>query len=42
MKNLKLTVAKYGNQNTMRVIYVLLGLLAMMLAGGAPDAFGGG
>ncbi len=41
MKNWKLTVAKYANPTTLRVVYILLALLAMALAGGAPDAFGG-
>ncbi len=41
MKNWKLFAAKYANPTTLRVIYVLLAILAMALAGGAPDAFGG-
>jgi len=31
---------KYLNPQTVRVIYVLLSLLAMVLVGGAPDSFG--
>jgi hypothetical protein len=42
MKNWKLVAAKYANPSTMRIIYVLLAILAMALAGGAPDAYGGG
>ncbi len=42
MKNWKLVAAKYASPTTMRVIYVLLAILAMALAGGAPDAYGGG
>lgn len=41
MKNWKLAAGKLANPTTMRVIYVLLAILAMALAGGAPDAFGG-
>ena len=41
MKNWKLTIAQYANPTTLRVIYVLLALLAMALAGGAPDSLGG-
>lgn len=38
MKNL----AKYFvNPTNVRVLYILLTLLAMALAAGAPDAFGG-
>lgn len=37
MKNL----IKYVSPTTIRVLYVLLTLLAMALAAGAPDAFGG-
>lgn len=39
MKNF---TAKYVNPSTVRVLYVLLTLLAMALAAGAPDGFGGG
>ncbi len=42
MKNLKLYAAKYANQNTTRALYILLSLLALALAGGAPVDFGGG
>lgn len=41
MKNWKLATAKYVNPTTIRIIYVLLAVLAMALAGGAPDAYGG-
>jgi hypothetical protein len=37
MKNLN----QLANPTLVRVIYVLLALLAMALAGGAPDGFGG-
>ncbi len=30
-----------SNPATVRVLYILLALLAMALAGGAPDAIGG-
>lgn len=42
MKNWKLTAANYVNPTTLRIIYILLALLAMALAGGAPDSLGGG
>ncbi len=42
MKNWKLAVAKYADPAIIRIIYVLLAILAMALAGGAPDAYGGG
>ena len=42
MKNWKLLATKYANATTLRIIYVLLAILAMALAGGAPDAYGGG
>lgn len=41
MKGLKLFAANFSNPMLLRVLYVLLALLAMALAGGAPDAFGG-
>jgi hypothetical protein len=41
MKNWKLSAAKFSNPTALRVLYILLALLAMALAGGAPDAFGG-
>ena len=37
----KLFAAKYLNSTTLRVIYILLALLALALAGGAPDGLGG-
>jgi hypothetical protein len=42
MKNLKLQVAKFVNPTALRVLYILLALLALALAGGAPDGFGPG
>ncbi len=41
MKNLKLFVANNANPTALRVLYILVALLALALAGGAPDAFGG-
>ncbi len=41
MKNLKLFAANFSSPVLVRVLYVLLAILAMALAGGAPDAFGG-
>ena len=41
MDNLKLFAAKYSNPVALRVLYILLGLLAMALAAGAPVGFGG-
>ncbi len=41
MDNLKLFAAKYSNSVTLRVLYILLALLAMALAAGAPVGFGG-
>ncbi len=41
MKNWKLAATRYVNPTTIRIIYVLLAILAMALAGGAPDAYGG-
>ncbi len=42
MKSWKLAIANHANPTTLRIIYVLLAILAMALAGGAPDAYGGG
>ncbi len=42
MNNLKLFASKYVNQNTIRLFYILLSLLALALAGGAPEDYGGG
>jgi hypothetical protein len=42
MNNLRLLAAEYGNSTTLRVIYILLALLAMALAAGAPSNYGGG
>ncbi len=41
MGNWKLMAAEYTNPTNMRIIYILLALLSMALAAGAPDAFGG-
>jgi hypothetical protein len=41
VKNWKLNAAKFSNPTALRVIYILLALLAMALAGGAPSDFGG-
>jgi len=41
MEHWKLTVAKLSSPTTLRVLYILLALLAMALAGGAPDGYGG-
>lgn len=41
MKNWKLTAAKFSNPTVLRVLYILLALLAMALAAGAPSNFGG-
>ncbi len=41
MKNPRLSAAA-SNPNIIRLIYVLLALLAMALAGGAPSGFGPG
>ena len=40
MKNWRLLAAKYANPTTLRIIYILLALLALALAGGAPDDYG--
>ncbi len=42
MNNLKLFASKYANPTTLRMFYILLSLLALALAGGAPDDYGGG
>ncbi len=42
MDNLKLFAGKVSHPNVLRVLYVMLALLAMALAGGAPDGFGPG
>lgn len=33
---------RYGNPQTLRLVYILLVLLAMAIAGGAPVAYPGG
>ena len=42
MSSLKLFAAKYANPTTLRMVFLLLAILAMALAAGAPDAVGGG
>ena len=42
MTNAKLFAIRYLNSTTLRFIYILLALLALALAGGAPDDMGGG
>ena len=41
MKNWKLSVAKFSNPTALRVLYILLALVAMALAAGAPMGYGG-
>jgi hypothetical protein len=41
MTNVKLFAIKRLNATTLRLIYILLALLALVLAGGAPDGMGG-
>jgi hypothetical protein len=41
MTNAKLFAIKYLNSTTLRLVYVLLALLALAIAGGAPDGMGG-
>jgi len=41
MTNAKLFAIKYFNSTTLRLIYILLALLALALAGGAPDGYSG-
>jgi len=41
MTNAKLFATKYLNSTTLRLIYFLLALLALAIAGGAPDGYGG-
>lgn len=42
MTKIKLFAAQYANPTMLRVAVVLLAILAMALAAGAPDAMGGG
>jgi hypothetical protein len=42
MSKLRLFAAQYANPTTLRMVFLLLAILAMALAAGAPDAFGGG
>ena len=41
MNNWKLSAAKLSNPTALRVLYILLALLAMALAAGAPMGYGG-
>jgi hypothetical protein len=41
MNNWKLSAAKLSSPIALRVLYVLLALLAMALAAGAPMGYGG-
>lgn len=40
MDTWKLAIGKAMQPNILRVLYVLLAILAIALAGGAPDGFG--
>ncbi len=40
MTSFKLFATKYANHTTLRFLYILLSLLALALAGGAPDDYG--
>jgi hypothetical protein len=42
MKKWLPTLSKLANQNTVRVLWVLLVVATMVLGSGAPTAFGGG
>jgi len=42
MKKRLLTVYKLANGNTLRLVWILLAITALVLGSGAPDAFGGG
>lgn len=41
MKEIRYLYNKYANVRSLRVLYVLLTLAAIVLAGGAPHSFGG-
>jgi hypothetical protein len=41
MKTWKLSAAKFSNPTMLRALYILLALLAMALAAGAPMGYGG-
>jgi len=41
MTNARLFAAKYLNSTTLRLLYILMALLALALAGGAPDGYSG-
>jgi hypothetical protein len=41
MSNLRNVATLFANPALVRVIYVLLAIVAMALAGGAPDGFSG-
>ena len=36
------TVYKFANSNTLRFVWILLAITALVLGSGAPEAFGGG
>jgi hypothetical protein len=36
------TASRYGTPDTLRVVYILLVLAAVAVAGGAPVTYGGG
>jgi len=42
MKKWLPTVYKFASGNTLRAIWVLLAITALVLGSGAPEAFGGG
>jgi hypothetical protein len=36
------TITKLANSNTLRLVYILMVVTALVLGSGAPQAFGGG
>jgi hypothetical protein len=42
MTSLKLFVTQYVTPSTLRMVFLLMAILALALAAGAPEAFGGG
>lgn len=42
MRRLTLFAGEYINPTTIRMVFLMLAILAMALAAGAPDAMGGG
>jgi hypothetical protein len=42
MTNLRLFVAQYVTPDSLRMVFLLMAILALALAAGAPEAFGGG